>query len=249
MVDQRQDTCRSLPEWAQCPSQRFLQLIEIVEMLVAGHVLGLIPQPFHRVEFRAIRRQRQQMNPRGQCRIARPGVKARLIPDHHMFGLGVTVGQLVVKLTQDDSSIPLHEIRLPLGELGTRAAIAATKQKELPGQSGETFEMTLLLPQTEASNSSWHFAEVASLNERNPAQSRTLAGIGVDLHQLNGEVLALLRSQAIPDTTNTVSAPPPWWSGAIPSGVSPSIPPRPQRLERAAQQTRRQVGPRIGRRI
>ena len=208
-MDEGQGAGGRFPERPQGLGQGRLQFIEAGEVPIAGDVLRLIPQPFHRVEFRAIRRQRQQMNPRGQCRIARPGVKARLIPDHHMFGLGVTVGQLVVKLTQDDSSIPLHEIRLPLGELGTRAAIAATKQKELPGQSGETFEMTLLLPQTEASNSSWHFAEVASLNERNPAQSRTLAGIGVDLHQLNGEVLALLRSQAIPDTTNTVSAPPP----------------------------------------
>jgi len=120
-----------------------------------------------------------------------------------------TGAKLLEKLAQDDPSLHLDDISLPPGELATRAAIAATKQKELLGQSGETFELTLLLTQTEALSYGWHLAEVASLNERNPEQARALAGIGVDLHQLNDEVFALLRSRAFTGTTNTVSAPPP----------------------------------------
>ena len=63
-------------------------LVEAGTVPVAGHVLRLIPQPFHRVEFRTVRRQRQQMNPCGQRRIPRPGMKARLIPDDDVLRLG-----------------------------------------------------------------------------------------------------------------------------------------------------------------
>ena len=60
-----------------------------------GHVLHLIPQSFHRVEFRAIRGQGQQMNPGRQVRIAGAGMKTGLIINDHMFGLRITVGQLL----------------------------------------------------------------------------------------------------------------------------------------------------------
>src|SRR5476649_844836 len=64
--------------------------------------------------------------------------------------------KLLEKFAKDDPSISLTDFRLPSGETGTRDAIAATKQKELLGQSGEKFELTLLLTQTEALSYGWH---------------------------------------------------------------------------------------------
>ena len=43
---------------------------------------------------------------------------------------------LLEKFAKDDPTISLDDIRLPPAELATRAAIAATKKKELLSQSG-----------------------------------------------------------------------------------------------------------------
>jgi hypothetical protein len=93
-------------------------------------------------------------------------------------------------------SIRLDDIRLPPGETATRAAIASTKKKELLGQSGDKFEMTLLLTQTEALSYAWHLAIVASENEPQPDRARALAGVGKDMENLYDEVFAMLLSKA-----------------------------------------------------
>ena len=64
-------------------------------MLIARHILGLIPQPFDRIEFRAVGRQRQQVNTRRKLRILGTGMKPCLVPDDHMLGLRVTIGNLL----------------------------------------------------------------------------------------------------------------------------------------------------------
>jgi len=64
------------------------------------------------------------------------------------------------------------------------------------GQSGDKFEMTLLLTQTEALSYAWHLAIVASENEPQPDRSRALAGVGKDMENLYDEVFALLLSKA-----------------------------------------------------
>ena len=56
----------------------------------------------------------------------------------------------------------------------TRDAIASTKENELLGQTGDRFELTLLLTQTEALSYAWHLAAVASLNEPQPDCARAL---------------------------------------------------------------------------
>src|SRR5580700_6541901 len=61
-----------------------------------------------------------------------------------------TGAKLLEEFARDDPSINLNDIRLPPGELATRDAIASTKERELLGQTGATFELTLLLTQTEA---------------------------------------------------------------------------------------------------
>src|ERR1035438_5590743 len=77
-------------------------------------------------------------------------------------GTGAT---LLEKFAKDDPSIRLDDIRLPPGELATRDAIASTKEKELLSQTGDTFELTLLLTQTEALSYAWHLAKVTRSEE------------------------------------------------------------------------------------
>ena len=130
-------------------------------------------------------------------------------------GTGAT---LLEKFAKDDPTIRLDDIGLPPGELATRAAIAATKKKELLGQSGGPFELTLLLTQTEALSYGWHLAEVTSENEPQPERARALAGLGMDMQNLYHEVFVLLlskiesqatdlnRTNAAPALTNSASS-------------------------------------------
>jgi len=47
-----QDARRGFPERAQRLGKYLLQIVEVGKVPVAGCILRLIPQPFHRVEFR-----------------------------------------------------------------------------------------------------------------------------------------------------------------------------------------------------
>jgi len=120
-------------------------------------------------------------------------------------GAGAT---LLEKFARDDPSISLDDIGLPPGELATRAAIAATKQKELLGQSGNTFELTLLLTQTEALSYGWHLAEVTGANEAQPERARALAGLGKDMKNLYRQVFILLLSKTQSSATNSATVQP-----------------------------------------
>ena len=104
-------------------------------------------------------------------------------------GAGAT---LLEKFAQDDTSIRLDDLRLPPAELATRAAIAATKQKELLSQTGDIFDLNLLLTQTEALSYAAHLATVTSQNEPQPDRARALANIGKDMENLEAAVLQLL---------------------------------------------------------
>src|SRR4030095_8771540 len=53
--------------------------------------------------------------------------------------------KLLEELAAHDPSMRLDDIRLPPGEAATRKAIASTRRKELLGQRGDEFELTLLL--------------------------------------------------------------------------------------------------------
>jgi hypothetical protein len=103
---------------------------------------------------------------------------------------------LLEDFAKHDPSIHLDDIRLPPGETATRAAIASTKKKELLGQSGDEFEMTLLLTQAEALSYAWHLAIVAGENEPQPDRALALAGVGKDMENLYHEVSAMLLSKA-----------------------------------------------------
>jgi hypothetical protein len=103
--------------------------------------------------------------------------------------------KLLEKFAQQDPSINLDDIRLPPGETATRQAIASAQKKELLGQTGDEFELALLLTQTEALSYAWHLAKVASENESLPDRSRALAGVSENMENLYHEVFAMLLSK------------------------------------------------------
>jgi hypothetical protein len=119
-----------------------------------------------------------------------------------------TGAKLLEEFAKDDPSIRLDDIRLPPGELATRDAIASTKQKELLGQTGDTFELTLLLTQTEALSYASHLAKVAGENEPQPERARALAGVSKDMENFYHEVFALLLSQTKSPATNSIRTQP-----------------------------------------
>jgi len=120
-------------------------------------------------------------------------------------GTGAT---LLEKFAKDDPSIKLDDIRLPPGELATRDAIASTEEKKLLGQTGDTFELTLLLTQSEALSYAWHLAKVAAENEPQPGRARALTGISEDMQNLYHQVFTLLLSQTKSSGTNSIQAQP-----------------------------------------
>jgi hypothetical protein len=115
-----------------------------------------------------------------------------------------TGAALLEKFAKDDPSIHLGEFGLPPAELAARAAIAVTKKKELLGQSGDTFTLTLLLTQTEALSYAWHLAEVTGQNEPQPKRARALAGLSQDMQNLYDEVFLLLLSKTESQATNSI---------------------------------------------
>ena len=102
--------------------------------------------------------------------------------------------KLLEEFAKSDTSINLDAIRLPPGELATRDAIASTKKNELLSQTGDKFELTLLLTQTEALNYAWHLAEIASQTDSQPERARALTGVGNEMKNLYHEVFLLLLS-------------------------------------------------------
>jgi hypothetical protein len=113
-----------------------------------------------------------------------------------------TGATLLEKFAADDRTIDLNDLQLPPGEMATRDAIASTKQKELLGQTGDRFELTLLLTQTEALSYAWHLAEVTAQNEPQPERARALVGLGQDMEKLYYEVFRLLLAKTEATVTN-----------------------------------------------
>jgi hypothetical protein len=119
-----------------------------------------------------------------------------------------TGARLLEEFAKDDPSISLDDIWLPPGELATRNAIASTKEKELLSQTGDEFELTLLLTQTEALSYAWHLAQVAGENESQPDRARALAGVSKDMENLYHEVFVMLLSKTKSPATNSIGTQP-----------------------------------------
>ena len=119
-----------------------------------------------------------------------------------------TGATLLEQFAKDDPAIKLNDISLPPGEVATRDAIASTKEKELLSQTGDRFELTLLLTQTEALSYGWHLAAVASLYEPDPDRAHALVGIGVDMDNLYHEVFVMLLAKTRTSATNSTATNP-----------------------------------------
>jgi len=116
-----------------------------------------------------------------------------------------TAARLLEELARHDPSLRLDDFRLPPGELATRDAMAAAKQKELLSQTGDKFELALLLTQTEALGYAGHLAKVAAENEPQPERARALAGIGADMQNLYLEVFLVMLSKSNSAATNLLT--------------------------------------------
>jgi len=102
------------------------------------------------------------------------------------------------KFAKQDGGLPLKQSSLPAGEMATREAIAATRTKELLSASGDEFEVSLLMTQSEALTYAWHLAKVASANDPLPARARYLSGLGEEMKTLQAQVVSMLRSRRLP---------------------------------------------------
>jgi len=116
--------------------------------------------------------------------------------------------KLLEEFARHDPSIKLDDIRLPPREASTRDAIASTKEKEVLSQTGDEFELTLLLTQTEALSYAWHLAKVTGENESQPERARALAGVSEDMQNLYHEVFVLLLSKTKSSATNSIGTQP-----------------------------------------
>lgn len=114
-----------------------------------------------------------------------------------------TGAKLLEEFAKDDPSIRLDDTRLPPGELATRAAISSTKETELLHQTGEEFDLTLLLTQTEALSYAGHLAQVASASEPQPERARALSGMSEDMRNLYHQVFLLLLGKTRSPATNS----------------------------------------------
>ena len=132
-----------------------------------------------------------------------------------------TGAKLLEEFASHDASITLDDIRLPPGEAAARDAIASTKKKELLGETGDKFELTLLLTQSEALSYAWHLAKVTGENEPQPERARALAGLSRDMQNLYQEVFALLLSNTKPSATRENN---PTYAGRAPGTTNASIP-------------------------
>jgi hypothetical protein len=102
---------------------------------------------------------------------------------------------LLEGFAKEDSSINLDDLQLPPGETATRAAIASTQKKALLSQTGDEFELTLLLTQTEALSYASHLAKIAGENEPQPDRALALVAVSKDMENLHHEVFAMLLSK------------------------------------------------------
>jgi hypothetical protein len=100
----------------------------------------------------------------------------------------------IEELAKADKTLNLHALELPPGEKATRAAISKTKEHELLFTSGETFELNLLLSQTDALDYGSHLAKIAAENSSSPEQQREFHALDVALHNLFHRVVARIRA-------------------------------------------------------
>ena len=109
------------------------------------------------------------------------------------------------KYAKKDSSLRLDEYSLPPGENKTRDSISAMEQDTLLHNSGDKFEITLVLTQIQALNYAAHLAKVAGQNDFQPERARYLAGLSLEMENLHDEVVARLSLREFTSSARTNS--------------------------------------------
>ena len=97
-------------------------------------------------------------------------------------------------LAKNEKTLNLHALQLPPGEVATRAAVSKTEEHELILTFGTTFELNLLLTQTQALNYASHLAKIAADNSQSPEQQHDFHALDVSLGNLYKEVVAQIRA-------------------------------------------------------
>ena len=99
-------------------------------------------------------------------------------------------------LARADPRLDLADTGLPLEEVRTRQAIAATRREQLLAASGGELELQLLLSQNEALTYMAHLADTLSRSEPDPARLAFVRELWKDVTRLQENVLALVRRPA-----------------------------------------------------
>ena len=108
----------------------------------------------------------------------------------------VGASQLEV-FAKQDPTLSLDHYDLPSGEVKTRASISKMEEKNLLHDSGDPFELVLIVTQLEALNYASHLAKVAGENDSQPGRALYLKGLSNEMKGLYGEVLAHLSVRQI----------------------------------------------------
>jgi len=111
------------------------------------------------------------------------------------------------QFAKKDPSLHLDQTGLPPGEVATRKAIADTKKNELLSQSGDEFELSLLLSQTEALRYGAHLAKVAGDNDSQQDRAKALTDLHSEMEQLYHETFAMIASKRLSSPKPVASAP------------------------------------------
>lgn len=96
-------------------------------------------------------------------------------------------------LAKADPGLNLVDTGLPVEEVRTRQAIAATRQDQLLAASGRELELQLLLSQNEALTYLAHLADTQSRSESDPTRLAFVRELWKSMTLLQEDVLAQLR--------------------------------------------------------
>jgi len=110
-----------------------------------------------------------------------------------------TAYERLEELAEESPRLELSDTGLPLEEVRTRQAIAATRRDQLLASSGREFELQLLWSQNEALTYAAHLADTLARREADPARLAFVRALWKDLTRLQEDVQALLRRPTVPE--------------------------------------------------
>jgi hypothetical protein len=99
------------------------------------------------------------------------------------------------ELGEADPSLNIADGALPAGELAARASVTASQTEALLTESGEEFEIRLMLAQSQALGYWVGLADSLSRAEPDPARLAFVQGLWRDGRRLQDSLLALLRTR------------------------------------------------------